>query len=774
MKLKRFWISIVAMIFLFSSMSYITVGATANQVRDSVIIEPSEENPLVVLESPSEGSDNVVTLTETSELAISGIGEEYREVTYTDDMSQEEIRGYARTEELEAYLSKSLAVTEVTVSPSEEEPLELFVDGELEKAMYLTKETTLIMKESEGHYITVEYSVPSTGETVEALVLSDALKSATMEEHTIEEAVSYVAIPDGETLSIYDEASAEGNLVFDLLVDSYLTIGETYQYIQVTYQDDKTENEIEGYVLYKELIQFTDELDEAEENEMLAARGATGVISNPVIIDISKWQSPSSINYDKLAAEVDLVIIRIQDGSSVEDSAYKTHITEFQKRGIPVHVYAFMRATTVEAAKEEAKLFYNRAKSYDPIMYWVDVELETTSNMRNVVSAYETQLRELVGNAKVGAYISHNLYSSYNIDTSRLDGVWIPRYGLNNGYYNKGYDPNYSCDIHQYTDTGKLNGYSNNLDLNRLTLTDGKDLSYFSSKNNNSSNSSSFYTTNPGKIRLTSKLNIYSSPDFSESTKTGKSLSVGSIVTVTGITYAKDGKPRLKISGGYISAYRNYSSTDTTTYYSSNPDAVILSEKVNLHSSVDLVNSTKTGQTYGKGTTLKVTGIAYTKAGTPRLKVNGGYISGNKKFSQQYYTANPETVYLTSNLNVYSSTAFSESTKTGKKYLKGTTLKVTGIEYTKSGAARLKVSGGYVSGNAAYSQQYISMNPGTVKIASKVNVHRSPDMTDSNKTGKTYAKGAMVKVTGIAYSSNGTPRLKVDGGYISANAKFFQ
>lgn len=798
MKFKKISVSLLMVLLIFSSISLPTAKAADVQIADEITIEASENNPLVLLTNPSHESETAIVITEDSTLTISEVGRKYREVMYTDDLSGEQISGYVLAEELEAYVSETTA-TKVVVAPSSQEPLELFIDGKLsdETTVYLTEETTLIALEAEGHYTTVKYTPPGSGKTVEALVLSDALSAAVIEDKSAEENTEYVVIPEGETLSFYDEPSAEGNLIFDLLADSYLTVGDEAQYVKLVAKNPETGEGVEGYILISDLIHFTNDIEERKEAKM-TPRSSMGVIPSPVILDISHWQLPSAIDYDTLAKEVNLVIIRVQHGIATEDNHYKTHIQEFQKRNIPVHVYAFLRATTEQEAKEEASVFYSRAKGFDPIMYWVDVELDTavsTTNMQSITSAYVSQLRDLVGDAKVGAYIAHNLYDAFQINTSELDGIWIPRYGLNDGYYNSQYNPNYTADIHQYTDQGKLNGYTGGLngsaatlDLNRLTVVNGKGLTYFTSKNSNNTNNNGdngsnnnnvnlsdlYYTENPGQVRLTSKLNVYHAPELNDSTKTGTALPVGTIVTVNGIAYTKAGTPRFMIKGGYISANKKFATTDTTTYYSSNPGTVILSQKVNVHSSPELNESTKTGQTYAKDTTLKVTGISYTKAGTPRLMVSGGHISANKKFSQQYYTSNPGTVYLTSTLNVYNSTSFNDSARTGKTYKKGTTVQVTGISYTKSGVARLHVNGGYISGNVAFSQKYISTNPGTVKLASNLNIYSSTTLSANNKTGKSLKKGTTVTVTGIAYSSSGLPRLKVNGGYISANAQFFQ
>ena len=69
------------------------------------------------------------------------------------------------------------------------------------------------------------------------------------------------------------------------------------------------------------------------------------------IIDISGWQLPSEIDYDTLSQNIGGVIVRVHSGAQAQkenaathlnglDKSYQTHIKEFQKRNIPVAVYA--------------------------------------------------------------------------------------------------------------------------------------------------------------------------------------------------------------------------------------------------------------------------------------------------------------------------------------------------------------------------------------------------------------------------------------------------
>lgn len=197
-------------------------------------------------------------------------------------------------------------------------------------------------------------------------------------------------------------------------------------------------------------------------------------MTNKMIIDISHHQVPEKIDYDKLARQVKLVIIRTQYGSKLIDRHYKTHHREFRKRGISTACYAWLRGISINDMRVEATDFYNRTKEFNPTIWFLDVEEQSMADMRAGVSAYVDQLRKL-GAKKIGIYVGHHLYKQFNLNLSEVDAIWIPRYGKNNGKVDK--LPDYPCDIHQYTENGRLDGYPGNLDLNRLT--GSKPLSFF-------------------------------------------------------------------------------------------------------------------------------------------------------------------------------------------------------------------------------------------------------------------------------------------------------
>ena len=192
------------------------------------------------------------------------------------------------------------------------------------------------------------------------------------------------------------------------------------------------------------------------------------------IVDLSHHQSPSKIDYKKLCAQLDMAIIRVQYGSRTIDKYYKKHIEEMKKHGIPFGVYAWVRGINLKDMQVEAQDFYDRAKDQDPSFYVLDVEEKSMANMRAGINAYVEKLRSLT-NKKIGLYIAHHLYENFNLDTSKFDFIWIPRYGSNNGKPQT--KPAYDCDLWQYTSVGRLDGYAGNLDLNRLM--NGRTIEFF-------------------------------------------------------------------------------------------------------------------------------------------------------------------------------------------------------------------------------------------------------------------------------------------------------
>lgn len=198
---------------------------------------------------------------------------------------------------------------------------------------------------------------------------------------------------------------------------------------------------------------------------------------NKPIVDVSGWQIPAEMDYNTISQQIIGAIVRVQTGKiskadgaaekSGLDKQYVTHIENFQERGIPVAVYAFVTGKNKTEMKEQAKDFYDRSKAYNPTYYWVDVEAANMKDMDGGVEAFRSELEKL-GAKNIGIYTQGWFLEQHKINPSKFTALWMADYGLNTGTWNSSPDTNLKYQMHQYTDQGILNGHANKLDLNLI------------------------------------------------------------------------------------------------------------------------------------------------------------------------------------------------------------------------------------------------------------------------------------------------------------------
>ncbi|CAM2916825.1 Phage lysin, glycosyl hydrolase, family 25 [Streptococcus acidominimus] len=196
------------------------------------------------------------------------------------------------------------------------------------------------------------------------------------------------------------------------------------------------------------------------------------------IIDISGWQLPEEMDYDTLSENVSGVIVRVFGGSGIGidnnatnakgvDKSYKKHIEEFQKRDVPVAVYAYVMGKSVKEMREEARILYEKSSPYKPTYYWLDVEEKTMTDMDKGVEAFRQELEKL-GAKNIGIYIGTYFMEEHSISTAKFDAIWFPTYGTDSGYYEEDPRTDLDYDLHQYTSQGYVEGFNEVLDLNRI------------------------------------------------------------------------------------------------------------------------------------------------------------------------------------------------------------------------------------------------------------------------------------------------------------------
>lgn len=184
------------------------------------------------------------------------------------------------------------------------------------------------------------------------------------------------------------------------------------------------------------------------------------------IIDISYWQDPSKIDYDKLAAQVDGVIIRCAYGVR-KDTAFDRHYQELSSRGVPCGAYHFL--VQFKSVDEQLAVVRQAVSGKNlKAGIWLDVELESGADAltRSQVIEFMTKAEAEFG--ELGIYTgrwcwnpimgtTNNPYSSRKL--------WVGSY-TTSPYMPYGWDDWF---IWQYTSSGRLDGYAGNLDMNRIT-----------------------------------------------------------------------------------------------------------------------------------------------------------------------------------------------------------------------------------------------------------------------------------------------------------------
>ena len=195
-------------------------------------------------------------------------------------------------------------------------------------------------------------------------------------------------------------------------------------------------------------------------------------------VDISKYQS---INWNKVNLnEIDFVIIRAGLGFKTEDKMFKSHIENAIKLGIPVGIYWFSYAGTVEHARQEAESCLKIIAPYkDKIVLPVFFDWENES-YNYVVKNYKiTPTKQLVSDIaimfmetvkkagyKVGNYNSVSYLNTY-FDNRVKDNydTWVAHVKSGGQPLEKtSYTGKYT--MHQYSWVGRPSGFLNNTDMN--------------------------------------------------------------------------------------------------------------------------------------------------------------------------------------------------------------------------------------------------------------------------------------------------------------------
>jgi len=179
-------------------------------------------------------------------------------------------------------------------------------------------------------------------------------------------------------------------------------------------------------------------------------------------IDVSRWQG--DIDWKRVKADgVQFAFTRIGAYDFSLDSKYKANVKGANSVGIPIGVYYYSTARTVEEARAQAQFVIYSLQGYT-ISYPVVIDLEDDSisdlsrqELADIAKAFCDEV-EAAGYIPM-LYCNENWIKNY-IDRSRLDGIemWIAAYC-------NVYNTNISRDIWQSCSTGRVDGIDGDVDI---------------------------------------------------------------------------------------------------------------------------------------------------------------------------------------------------------------------------------------------------------------------------------------------------------------------
>ncbi len=191
------------------------------------------------------------------------------------------------------------------------------------------------------------------------------------------------------------------------------------------------------------------------------------------IIDISNWQRPEAIDYDKIASQIDGVILRAAYGTGAPgkfegaDPSFERHYAEFHKRGVPIGAYHYI--TEYQPIDAQVRLFIDTVKGLDlKLGYWCDVELEAGAERltAGTVIKWMDGVEAKVGECGIytGFYGWHDVMGS-KASMYATRKLWLAAYVNDPDDYIPGDWTDYY--LWQYTSSGHLDGYNGNLDMSK-------------------------------------------------------------------------------------------------------------------------------------------------------------------------------------------------------------------------------------------------------------------------------------------------------------------
>lgn len=173
-----------------------------------------------------------------------------------------------------------------------------------------------------------------------------------------------------------------------------------------------------------------------------------------IILDVSNWQDDAIVNHLHKFAGVIIKAGHVGQSHGGDANKIDPKLVKFAKAAGDklLGVYWLPYFSTEEEAKTEAERFVEAQKLVNAPLLFVDLEPDFEGTVEQL-KLFKNIVLQKTGK-QVFTYAGEAIIKKLGLD--RVD--WYPNYGTKDNYA-------HSALIHQFTDTGKIDGYGGNLDF---------------------------------------------------------------------------------------------------------------------------------------------------------------------------------------------------------------------------------------------------------------------------------------------------------------------
>lgn len=191
-------------------------------------------------------------------------------------------------------------------------------------------------------------------------------------------------------------------------------------------------------------------------------------------IDVSSWQS--IINWSVVKGQIDFAIIRLGYGDNItkqDDKYFLRNVKGCIDNNIPFGVYIYSYATnlggnaSIQSEIDHCKRLLSQI-SKKPFCVYIDMEDNSTVKLgKTLLTNFALEFCKQITQAgyKAGVYANQNWFQNYlNPSTIASYGysIWCAKYSDSKPNISSNYD------IWQYSDKGRINGITGNVDMNTM------------------------------------------------------------------------------------------------------------------------------------------------------------------------------------------------------------------------------------------------------------------------------------------------------------------